>query len=322
MEVVKTNQTQMPSFPTLKSFGRYSAVPILTGLLFVSVGPARSHAADATSPPAVETKITDDGFPKRDPVFWPGGEEIVYAVEAETGHMRIVRRSLSDGTVTLFDEQPNRSDREMSVSADGSVYAFNVVSGLSSKIHVVDKVRNKRLTMPKMGKKTWSNWPSVSPDGTRVVFSEGASVLYSFDLRTANGRQSVTRLSPQGSRTASDYWPHFSPDGESIVFTTNRDEDFEIYVMNSDGSVQLRLTESRGIDMHPRWSPDGKRIAFTSNRDGNYEIYLMNADGSGQARVTTNAERDDYVCWSLAGDALVFVSERDGRFDLYRREVR
>jgi Tol biopolymer transport system component len=300
------------------------AVPRVQALFFLTTCLVihQVHAAEIPAPTASETQITTDGFPKRDPVFWPGGKELVYTVEAETGHMRIVRRDLSDGTVTLFDQQPNRSDREMSVSADGKVYAFNVVSGLSSKIHVVDKVRNKSLTMPQMGKKTWSNWPSVSPDGTRVLFTEGAAVIYVFDLRTANGKASVMRLSPQGSPTASDYWPHFSPDGESIVFTTNRDDDYEIYVMNSDGSVQRRLTESPGIDMHPRWSPDGKRIAFTSNRDGNYEIYVMNRDGSGQVRVTTNPERDDYVCWTPPGDALVFVSERDGRFDLYQREIR
>ena len=316
---MKFDHPQSPSLRTSTFLVRHSAIPIITVSLSVLIFAALAHAADTPSRTLLETQITHDGFPKRDPVFWPGGEEIVYTVEAETGHMRIVRRNLNDGSLTLFDEQPNRSDREMSVSADGNVYAFNVVRGLSSKIHVVDKTRDKSLTMPKMGKKTWSNWPSVSPDGTRVVFCEGAAVLYSFDLRTANGKQSVTRLSPRGATTISDYWPHFSPDGESIVFTSNRDEDFEIYVMNSDGSVQRRLTESRGIDMHPRWSPDGKRIAFTSNRDGNYEIYLMNADGSGQVRVTANPERDDYVCWSLAGDALVFVSERDGRFDLYRR---
>lgn len=267
-----------------------------------------------------ETRITDDGYPKRDPVFWPGGEEIVYTAEAVTGRMRIVRRNLADGTVKLFTDKP-QSDREMSVSADGNVYAFNLVSGLSSKIHVVDNARKADFTMPKMGKKTWSNWPSVSPDGTQIVFTEGASVIYSYDVVSNKGRESVTRLSPLGSTTASDYWPHFSPDGDSIVFTTNRDEDYEIYVMNSDGSVQRRLTDSRGIDMHPRWSPDGERIAFTSNRDGNYEIYVMNRDGSDLIRVTNNPERDDYVCWSLDGDSLVFVSERDGAFDLYRRRI-
>ena len=267
-----------------------------------------------------EKQITNDGSPKRDPVFWPGSEEIVYTVESTTGRMRIVRRNIIDGTVKLFDERP-RSDREMSVSADGSVFAFNVVRGLSSKIHVVDKVRNATFTMPKMGIKTWSNWPSVSPDGTRVVFTEGASVIYSYDVVSNQGRESVTRLSPLGASSVSDYWPHFSPDGESIVFASNRDDDYEIYVMKRDGSLQRRLTKSPGIDMHPRWSPDGKRIAFTSNRDGNYEIYVMDRDGANLVRFTEHAERDDYVCWSPDGESLVFISERDGAFDLYQRRM-
>ncbi len=275
-------------------------------------------AGDASHVASPETQLTHDGFLKRDPVFWPDGKELFYTVEAETGHMRIVRKNLETGEISQFDKRPDLSDREMSVSADGRVYAYNVVSGLSSKIHVVDHVREQRLTMPKMGKKTWSNWPSVSPDGTRVLFTEGAAVIYCFDLLTAKGQESVTRLSPGGAASVSDYWPRFSPDGQSIVFTSNRDDDFEIYVMHKDGSRQRRLTASPGIDMHPTFSPDGQRIAFTSNRDGNYEIYVMDADGGNTTRVTDNPERDDYVCWTLAGDAVVYVSERKGRFDLFR----
>ncbi len=300
---------------------RETKLTVWLGLTFLSVCLPTMAIAGSTVVAPHETQLTHDGFLKRDPVFWPGGKELFYTVEAKTGHMRIVRMNLDTGEVSQFDERPDLSDREMSVSADGQVYAFNVVSGLSSKIHVVDNVRERRVTMPKMGKKTWSNWPSVSPDGTRVLFTEGAAVIYSFDLLTANGQKHVTRLSPVGSTSVSDYWPRFSPDGETIVFTSNRDDDFEIYVMHNDGSLQRRLTNSPGIDMHPSYSPDGQHIAFTSNRDGNYEIYVMNANGDEATRVTNNPERDDHVCWTLTGDAIVYVSERKGRFDLFRRSL-
>ena len=300
---------------------RETKLTIWLGLTFLSTClPTMAIAGSPVDAPH-ETQLTHDGFLKRDPVFWPGGKELFYTVEAKTGQMRIVRMNLETGEVSQFDERPDLSDREMSVSADGQVYAFNVVTGLSSKIHVVDNVRERRVTMPKMGKKTWSNWPSVSPDGTRVLFTEGAAVIYSFDLLTANGQKNVTRLSPAGSTSASDYWPRFSPDGETVVFTSNRDDDFEIYAMHHDGSLQRRLTNCPGIDMHPSYSPDGQHIAFTSNRDGNYEIYVMNANGDEATRVTNNPERDDHVCWTLAGDAIVYVSERKGRFDLIRRSL-
>ena len=111
-------------------------------------------------------------------------------------------------------------------------------------------------------------------------------------------------------------WPAYSPDGRKIAFGSSRTGDFEIYVMNADGSDLHRLTRSPGLDVRPAWSPDGTRIAFTSNRDGNYEIYVMNADGSDPRNVTSHPARDDHPAWHPDG-RLLFVSDRDGGSDLY-----
>ena len=49
-----------------------------------------------------------------------------------------------------------------------------------------------------------------------------------------------------------------------IAFTSNRDGNFEIYVMNADGSGLARLTNNSATDLMPSWSPDGQKIAFHS----------------------------------------------------------
>ena len=83
----------------------------------------------------------------------------------------------------------------------------------------------------------------------------------------------------------------------SIAFASNRDGNWEVYVMNADGSGQTRLTDNPAWDRGPRWSPDGSRIAFVSQRDQNNDIYVMNADGSGQTRLTDNPARDGQPSW-------------------------
>jgi TolB protein len=86
------------------------------------------------------------------------------------------------------------------------------------------------------------------------------------------------------NRSGDDFSPHWSPDGHKIVFASDRASKEDIYVMNSDGSSQRRLTRI-GADA-PAWSPDGKRIVFVSKRSGNFQIWVMNADGSAQRQLT------------------------------------
>ncbi len=102
-----------------------------------------------------------------------------------------------------------------------------------------------------------------------------------------------------------------------IAFASDRDGNFEVYLMDADGGGQTRLTEDAGEDYSPAWSPDGGRLAFVSTRDGNAEIYVMNADGSGQIRLTNNSASDHAPAWTPDGSRIAFVTNRDGNDEIY-----
>jgi WD40 repeat protein len=108
-----------------------------------------------------------------------------------------------------------------------------------------------------------------------------------------------------------------APAHGKIAFQSNRDGNYEIYVMNADGSRQTRLTKNPTFDGNPSWSPSGERIAFQSNRDGRSEIYVMNADGSEQTRLTHNRSYDGAPAWSRDGKRIAFRSDRAGQADTY-----
>jgi Tol biopolymer transport system component/tetratricopeptide (TPR) repeat protein len=98
--------------------------------------------------------------------------------------------------------------------------------------------------------------------------------------------------------------------------------DFEVYVVNTDGSGLTNLTNHPAMDGGPDWSPDGKRIVFWSERDDTpeiygREIYVMNADGSGVTRLTNNSRDDSDPTWSPDGNRIAFWSSRDGQHDIY-----
>ena len=107
-----------------------------------------------------------------------------------------------------------------------------------------------------------------------------------------------------------------------IAFSSDRDGNFEIYVMDTDGKNQRRLTNSLRDDRSPSWSPDGQRIAFTSsgkNRSGVGghppivvgelpHIYVMDADGKNQQRLTNNPFAEWEPSWAPDGQRIVFTS--------------
>jgi Tol biopolymer transport system component len=98
-----------------------------------------------------------------------------------------------------------------------------------------------------------------------------------------------------------------------IAFTSDRDGNREIYVMNADGTNQVRLTNNSVVDDHPTWSPDGTKIAFVSERiSGGFAIFVMNADGTNKVEVTPlifNATA--YPIWDALGDELVAGWQQD-----------
>lgn len=153
----------------------------------------------------------------------------------------------------------------------------------------------------------------------------GLNGLIAFDRLSGSG-DIYSMTSVGGSQTPlanfQDSDAAWSPDGSRIAFTSRRDGSAgEIYLMNADGSNEVRWTINGDTDEHPAWSPDGTRIAWSSIRgtDMNTEIYSARIDGSDQRRHTLNgAITDDQPEWSPDGTAIAFRSGRGSGGLLWR----
>ena len=79
--------------------------------------------------------------------------------------------------------------------------------------------------------------------------------------------------------------PAWSPSGDEVAFMSNRDGNWELYVVNEDGSGLRRLTNNAANDGLPTWSPDGQSLAFVSDRGGVWAVWAIHPDGSGQRKL-------------------------------------
>jgi hypothetical protein len=97
-----------------------------------------------------------------------------------------------------------------------------------------------------------------------------------------------------------------------IVYSDGKTGNDEIYVANSDGSDEQRLTDHAGGDWLPTWSPDGTRIVFCSDHhaigEDRNQLYVMDADGSNLTRLTYTEGNDEHPSWSPDGSRIAFHS--------------
>jgi TolB protein len=101
-----------------------------------------------------------------------------------------------------------------------------------------------------------------------------------------------------------------------IAFTSDRDGNREIYVMNADGTNQVRLTDNLVVDDSPTWSRDGTKIAFVSQRSaGDFAISVMNADGTNKVEITPINYSESYwagiLSWSPDSGRITFQDNYD-----------
>ena len=138
----------------------------------------------------------------------------------------------------------------------------------------------------------------------------------------------------------------YSPDGKRIVFCSLRDaypksqlpakdlKQFEvdpsyfgeIYIMNADGSNQVRLTDSPGYDGGPFFTPDGQHIVWRHfTPDGSQaDIYTMRIDGSNILRLTDFKSMSWAPYFHPSGTYVIFASNKLGfsNFELYLVDAR
>jgi Tol biopolymer transport system component len=93
-----------------------------------------------------------------------------------------------------------------------------------------------------------------------------------------------------------DHHPAWSPSGKLLLFARSTTSNIDLFTVRAEGTGEVQLTNTPGLDFQGAWSPDGKRIVFSSDREsttrGLMHLFAMAANGTGAKRLLNGDAAD------------------------------
>ena len=210
---------------------------------------------------------------------------IIYLFAVIIGVISCGKKSTNPGNDSvrriLFDSGNYYHTEIYTINPDGT--------NLKQLTHTDDDVRNFDAT--------WS------PDGSKIVFHRNywsdSDTMYANDIYIMDADGGNQLKLPGDSKSG---YPLFSPDGSRISFWSRREGLLNLFVMNSDGTDQRKLSDDEGEPMRGySWSPDGSQIVYnTVDR----KIITVHSDGTGRQELAEGIEPR----WSLDGSLIAFTT--------------
>jgi TolB protein len=208
----------------------------------------------ATDSGKIEKRLTDTpGYDAEATVNWKTG--------------RIVYTSLASHDLDLWTMRPDGSDKKQITYREG--YDGGAVFSRDGK------------------KLVWrSNYPKTPADMDRYKTLLAENLTAPMKMEIMVGDAGGKKAHPITNFGCASFAPTFTPDGKKILFASNKhacdSRNFELYLINVDGTGLEQVTNFGGFTSFPEFSPDGKTLVFCSDRNAKsrYEFNIFTASWS------------------------------------------
>jgi TolB protein len=248
--------------------GHDSAGPVFNSEIYVV-------DADGANP----VRLTDSAARDFGPSWSPDGTRIAFVSQQADYHCELWvmdadganQRSLAgiDGGIVSW-------------SPDSRHIAFESLKAGTWHVCVIDP---DGTNMKNLSEKTGGRNHAWIPGTARIAFvSPGLNDVWrKIRVMDADGGNETSVIA--SSEIMSPAW---SPDGNMIAFTSFGQHNWNVCVMNSDGTGERRLSDNIGVDVFPRWSPDGSKLAYISDIGSNWQLCVADVKTGARRCLTRN----------------------------------
>ncbi len=152
--------------------------------------------------------------------------------------------------------------------------------------------------------------PSFSPDGNWIIFEshkidvETNGIITKYKTDGTEPYQALTNLQDDCRQ------PNWSPNGQYILYQSVVNGQWEIWIMNSDGTNQHQLTTENGDKTDASFSPNNKWIIYSADGPtlGIANLFTIPVSGNKPIQVTHFNGYDGAPSWSPNGKQIAFES--------------
>lgn len=231
-----------------------------------------------------KTKITSNPTLDLFPAFSADGKDIFFSSNRTSSNATIwrVKQEGAGGITKITNTQSE--DYGVSVFPGGNFFAYTSNSPGANEPEIwTSTVSGTLLTQLREGE-----FPQVSPDMAKILFTSSDKthwVTRGDELPFHPKQMWVINVDGSGPTQLTQnvqyniIQPKWSPDGKWVIFASDEGKDskggnnYDIWMMDKEGSSKTQLTTNGSWDDNPCWSNDGKTIYFRSNRGGNWNIW-------------------------------------------------
>lgn len=215
----------------------------------------------------------------------PDGQNIIFTAmminkdysDYSPNNWKLYNMNLESNKLSVLDEYVLYAD----YSQDGDKITFDKFIENNWELLVLNLKTGERTRIT--NNNTKEHAPSWSPDGTQIVFHSdrtGNDEIFVLNLENKRVRQITHR------DTVNSYNPVWAPEGNNIVYYLEKGDHMDqIYLTDSEGSIQKNLTSDKNHNFYPGWYGKNK-IIFTV---GDQNVYKIKVDGTGKNLLETKS---------------------------------